>query len=444
MQHSTDSGTDSDGTSWLLAAFSICAACALLVGCIPNGDTPGTSASPSDLQTVELSVGALQPVFASTTASYTVLAADSAQSTYVTATTSAPAARLVINNQPAVSGKAFGPIPLDPDLAKSTIITVVVVPTGSAQPRSYTITVARAGNADLKTLTVVPGTVSPIFSPDVLSYRVNVGNNVTIVGITATAQDLASSVTINGVATTSYSLTNLQVGDNAATVRVRAVAGATQDYVVTVVRAAPPSTDTSLASAQFSAVVAGGVRELGQCPTNQAQTAFSVTPVPNGTDKVTVKAVPGNSAGTIKINTQQVAAGTSIDVPLTVIGNNTITVEVAAPAGNKTAYTFVVNRAPSLFSGNNSLWKLSTTAGALSPEFCHNRTNYDVTTTAASATVTAVLADPASTLRINGVMTQSGTPSAVIALAKGKNDVKIGVTAQNGSALTYIITITRS
>ena len=62
---------------------------------------------------------------------------------------------------------------------------------------TYNITVNRAKNNDatLSELSVTEGTLTPAFSPEVLEYTVDVENNITIIGVTATTNDANASVT---------------------------------------------------------------------------------------------------------------------------------------------------------------------------------------------------------------------------------------------------------
>lgn len=450
MQYFDSDSSESTQATWLIWSFVITALCGLLVSCIPNGDTTGASASPADLHSLELSAGSLQPLFASTIPSYTVLAPNAAASTTVTAITADPTAKLVINNQPAVSGRAFGPIALDPDLTRSTTITIVVEPPGSALPKSYTINVARAGNADLKSLAVSPGTLTPIFNPDTLSYTVTLTTITSSVAVTAAVQEPTSTLTINGVAVPSaqaHLVTGLQEVANPVTVRVRTSAGATQDYLITVLVPGPPPTDATLAAVNITGDVGDVLRELKLCPIlNATDSNYSVTPVPSSTDGVWVKATPRNASATLTINGQAVAADTEVEVPLTLTGNNKILIVVTPPAGKARTYTFTVNRASGIFflSSNNYLWALTASAAALSPEFCHNVTTYTGTTTLDTTSVTATLADPSASLQINGAKATSGVPSAPILLAKGKKTaIPVVVTALSGAKQTYSIEISR-
>ncbi len=435
---------DHDGPAWLRQCFLFTILCGVVVSCIPDSETPAPSASPADLKGMELSAGPLQPTFVPANAKYDVLAPNSTTTTTVTASTADANARLMINNQPATSGQAFGPITLD---SGPTPIVVLVEPPGTVPPKSYTVVVTHGGNANLASLIVTPGTLAPPFSATTLPYTVDIVNSTLSVTVRATVQEPTSSMTINGTVVASgapFVVGGLQVGANPITIRVRAVGGAVQDYVVTVNRAATPSTDASLSSAQVSAVVAGTTRALVLCPSfSPTVTSYSVTPVPNGTTAVSVVANTASLLATLRVNGQQVTSGQSVSVLLPNAGNHKFEIAVTAQAGNSRTYTFTIERA-SVPSGNSSLGALTLSAGSLSPAFCHNTTAYSVTTSQASTTVTAIVADPAAILRINGAITPSGQPSMPILLGQGRNVIPVTVTAQNGSVTSYTLIITRS
>jgi hypothetical protein len=87
----------------------------------------------------------------------------------------------------------------------TTVVTILVTAPNSSQ-KPYRIDVVKAApasNNNLSALSVTPGTLSPSFASGTTSYTVNVGSNVTSMTVTATLQDTAASMTINGQGTSS-------------------------------------------------------------------------------------------------------------------------------------------------------------------------------------------------------------------------------------------------
>jgi hypothetical protein len=95
---------------------------------------------------------------------------------------------------------------------------------------------------------------------------------------------------------------------------------------------------------------------------------------------------------------------------------------------------------------NSNLSNLLFSAGALSPNFSSDTTNYTVTVPyfSFSAYVTPTASYPGAAITVNGTAVPSGTTSAAMALNVGPNPFTVVCTAQdNGFSKTYTITITR-
>lgn len=86
-----------------------------------------------------------------------------------------------------------------------------------------------SSNANLKTLYVNNGRLTPSFSPNNTVYEVSVKNSVTECKISATPADAGAKVTVEGSAT-------LQVGKNTRTVVVTAPSGAVKKYTINITR----------------------------------------------------------------------------------------------------------------------------------------------------------------------------------------------------------------
>ncbi|WP_274653896.1 S-layer homology domain-containing protein [Paenibacillus humicola] len=99
-----------------------------------------------------------------------------------------------------------------------------------------------SANADLSSLTLSSGTLSPAFSPSVTGYDVTVKNSVSSVTVTAAADDHASTVSINGAAAQAGQQTEdvpLHVGRNKLNVIVTSPSGGTKTYSLDIWRNNP-------------------------------------------------------------------------------------------------------------------------------------------------------------------------------------------------------------
>ena len=88
----------------------------------------------------------------------------------------------------------------------------------------------RSNNANLESLTLDNGILTPDFSPDITDYTVNVSRAVSTISITGVAQDENATVTGNVTDKT------LNTGENKITITVKAHDNSTKKYIVTVVR----------------------------------------------------------------------------------------------------------------------------------------------------------------------------------------------------------------
>ena len=94
--------------------------------------------------------------------------------------------------------------------------------------------VAKSTNADLATLTVSEGTLTPVFNASTTSYTVTVSTAVTTLTVTATRADPYASLVIAPVQPMT-----LAQGANPVTVTVTAESGAEKVYTITVARLSP-------------------------------------------------------------------------------------------------------------------------------------------------------------------------------------------------------------
>jgi hypothetical protein len=136
--------------------------------------------------------------------------------------------------------------------------------------------------------------------------------------------------------------------------------------------------------------------------------------------------------------------------------NRTVTVTPASGQTGESIITLSVSdgmiTTPMTFllrvSNNNAnLSSLTLSSGTLSPAFALGTIAYTATlpNAGSSITVTPALADANATVRVNGNIVTSGTPSGAISLSIGSNPlITVLVTAQDGTTKTYSITPTRN
>ena len=140
------------------------------------------------------------------------------------------------------------------------------------------------------------------------------------------------------------------VGENTIKVKVTAEDGTTTEtYTVTVTRAEPDSTDATL-----SALALSNGSPITLTPTFASGTTSYTASVPNGVDEITITPTVNESNATVQYQDSSDMDITDADdtpenghqVPLDVVGENTIKVKVTAEDGTTTeTYTVTVTRA---------------------------------------------------------------------------------------------------
>lgn len=192
----------------------------------------------NSLQSLTVPPGTLAPTFDPNLQAYTASVLDSIGSVTVTPTLSDPVATMTVNGQPTLSGQGLA-VPLS-GVGQSTIIRIAVKAQNNA-PKDYQVAVSRgiSNNANLGSLSVSQGSLSPTFSPSIADYFVNVASGVENVTVTAAPQDSAAhGLTINGVP----SPTLIDLGDPGSTTLVTLVVTAQNNevkhYRLRVIRAA--------------------------------------------------------------------------------------------------------------------------------------------------------------------------------------------------------------
>ncbi len=397
------------------------------------------TSSNAALSTLAISTGTMVPAFSPTTYNYTVSEANTLASVTMTPITQDAGATITVNGNAVTSHTASPAIPLS--IGANTITTIVTAADGITK-NTYTTIVTRlpSTNALLSTITTTPaGTLVGVSGPGYLNFTQSVPNSETSIQVTPTAKDPTATITVNGVAVASGSLSQaipLSVGPNTITTVLTAQDGVTtKTVIITVTRA--PSSNASLTHLTPSSGVISPVFATG---------TYSYTEsVANSVQSITLTPVLSDLTATIAINGVVANSGVaSAALPLNV-GPNTINTVVTAQDGvTKKTYTLTVTRAP---SSNALLQSISTTpvltlVGATGPGYL----NFTATAggSVSSIQVIPTAKDPTATITVNGVAVNSGTASQPIALNVGQNVITTVLTAQDGvTTKTVIITVNK-
>ncbi len=393
------------------------------------------AASPlADLAELKVSAGGLKPPFDPQASAYTVETGNSTTTTTISATAVESTAVVTINGQTIPVGQSFGPASLA--LGANPFTIKVTPPGGTAKEYSVVVIRGASGLADLASLQVSAGQLSPAFSPDTLNYTVSTQNATAQTTVTPLAADATARVTVNGQAVangTASPAIALPIGETPITIVVTAQDGKTsRTYGVRVTR--PQSSNNNLAGLSVSAGALSPGFSVGNL-------SYSLT-VPSTVPSTTVTPIVEDSTATVSVNGAPTPSGQpSPAIPLAV-GANSITVAVTAQNGTVKNYVVTITR-----TANANLSGLTVSAGGLSPGFNGDVTNYTVAAPNANATTTvaATAADSTSTITINGQAVASGQTFGPVPLVVGPNTFTVIVTAAGGVATkTYTIAVTRA
>jgi hypothetical protein len=391
----------------------------------------------ANLRDLRLSVGNIQPAFASGTIAYTIAVPNNVASTKVTPSVMDSSATVKVNSTTVASGAASASIPLS---VGNNTITVKVTAQDGITVKTYKVTVIRAPSniANLNALTLSAGSINPTFAAGTTAYTLAVANGIASTIVTPTVMDSTSTVKVNGSLVTSgtaSALIPLKVGANLITVEVTAQDGTTKkSYKITVARRG-----SSVATLSKLAISRGNLS-----PAFNSSTFDYLARVPNTAASITVTPTKSNTNSTIRVNKTVVDSGTvSSTIPLRV-GINTIIVEVTAQDGvTKRTYALKIKRE---MSSVKDLRRLIVDGAKLSPKFRSSIKTYKVEVEPTKKTIQlmAWARHPKAEISINDSKVKSGRPSKPIILNRfGNTLIQIIVTAQDGSKKTYSITFVR-
>jgi formylglycine-generating enzyme required for sulfatase activity len=299
-------------------------------------------------------------------------------------------------------------------------------------------------NANLASLELSAGTLSPSFDKDTTAYTAEVAYTASSITVTPEADASSSTITINNKAAESDSAGTVDLPNTGSKVNVItiAVTGSdkvtTKTYTVSVTRTAG-SSNATLANLVLS--------EGTLSPAFAAATTAYTAEVPYTTTKLTVTPAIAGVDASVKVNGAAVTSGSaSAEIALLNTGStvNTITILVTAQDGTQQAYTVNVTR--TAVSSNANLSNLTVSAGTLTPDFAAATITYSLTVPYATTalTVTPTAASTLAGTTVNGTSNTSGVESQAVNLSVGENTVQIAVTAQDTTVKTYTVTVTRA
>ena len=392
----------------------------------------------ADLGGLTISSGTLSPQFSSSDITYTASVDNSVTQVTVTPTASDSSATIAVNGNTVTSGT--GHIVTGLNVGTNTV--TVIVTAQDSTTKTYTITLTRAaalsGNADLGSLTISSGTLSPQFSSSDITYTASVDNSVTQVTVTPTASDSSATIAVNDNTVpsgTGHILTGLTVGTTTVTVIVTAQDSTTKTYIITLTRAAL-SGNANLGSLTISSGTLS--------PQFSSSDITYTASVDNSVTQVTVTPTASDSSATIAVNDNTVTSGTGHILTGLTVGTTTVTVIVTAQ--DSTTKTYIITLTRAALSGNANLGSLTISSGTLSPQFSSSDITYtaSVDNSVTQVTVTPTASDSSATIAVNGNTVTSGTGHILTGLTVGTNTVTVIVTAQDSTTKTYIITLTRA
>ncbi|WP_162276887.1 cadherin-like beta sandwich domain-containing protein [Mucilaginibacter pedocola] len=309
-----------------------------------------------------------------------------------------------------LSGTASFPMPV-------TNYTISAINAAGIDTAKLDITV-RAPSPVLSSLSVVPGPLSPAFSPSVTSY------NVTVVAPRVRVTPYAESyfsLKLNGkpvVSGQDWLDVPLNLGANTITVSVTAQDSTVKTYTINVTRLA-----TSTITLKDVYMYPDKLTRVGTSDNWAGQ-------VGSGVSSVKLGIATTETATTFKINGVSTMQGTA-SAPIVLTGDTTVVpVEIAAEDGvAKQTITVTITRAT---NGDITLSKFYIYPGTLTYDENITRWTAKVSLGVESFRLGVATAEAGATIKINGIPTDQDTPSAPITTNQNFSYLPIEITAEDG------------
>ena len=292
---------------------------------------------------------------------------------------------------------------------------------------------------ELGSLTIDSGTLQPAFASTTTQYSVDLSPSVTSVTIAAQPRVPGDTVTIDGQATTSRTITVSPSGGPPTVVSIVVSESTTKSRTYTVVlntASLVGNNDLSglgVIPGPLTPAFASGQQNYTLDVATDV-TTVSVSATKSDPNAVISGDVPNTGQAVISLG----GPGTTKDVLMTVTAQN----------GNAKTYRITITRA--MPTDNNNLSALIVNAGSLDPAFDAGTLTYTVNVASVvdSLTVSATKSDPNAVLSAAGsVIAAAGVPIGRVTVTLGRNTttrVSILVTARDGTTRkTYTIDIFR-
>jgi hypothetical protein len=192
----------------------------------------------AELSGLAISGASLSPAFSADVTEYRTDVTNSVYTVRLTPAAADKYVRIAVNGAAVPSGRPSADVPLQ--VGDNPIAINVTAQNG--QSKTYNVTVTRAANSSLSSLTLSEGRLAPAFSPERTTYTVDLFAGVPKIKITPVTADEAAAVTVNGEPVARGQASGeikLKIGGNTVTTVVTATDGTTTAYTLQVNRIPP-------------------------------------------------------------------------------------------------------------------------------------------------------------------------------------------------------------
>ncbi len=304
----------------------------------------------------------------------------------------------------------------------------------------YTLNVKRAlsTNNKLSNVTLSTGSLSPVFSTDVLNYTANVASNIVSIDVQGFVADTTARYKVNGsVLADRYQpyTVALTGGQNTITLQVTAKNSDVREYRVVINKALSVNallSNLSLANGEvLSPIFNAGTNDY--TTRVGSHTIASIRVVPTVSD----------AAANVTVNGVTIISGSPSNNIALSYGDNVIHVVVTAESGATNTYSISVKR-PAL-ANNITLSNLAITSGTLARLTNGDTFTANVGSAINSIRLKAAIGNANATLALNGQPLAQGTYSNALPLNVGINTFLLEITAQDGITKRKIsVVVTRA